>query len=108
RVQAAAFERFAELEELDAAHGFGADQWRESLAGYFTEYEEIGVDADARSASLLTLDRSRSAEGVWDFRQVFQAPAGDHGCGIVGTLDLEASGEAGEAIVQVTRVGPLT
>ena len=108
RVQAAAFERFAELEELDAAHGFGADQWRESLAGYFTEYEEIGVDADARSASLLTLDRSRSAEGVWDFRQVFQDPAGDHDWGIVGTIDLEASEEAGDAIVQVTRVGPLT
>ncbi len=107
RVQAAAFERYVELEELDAPQGFGVDRWREALEGYFTEYEEIGVHASARAAALLSLDRSTASEGHWGFRQVFADPKSDHDWGIEGEIDLAASEELGEPVVRVTRVGPL-
>ncbi|WP_233615492.1 DEAD/DEAH box helicase [Leucobacter chromiisoli] len=116
RVQAAAFERYHELEELDGSAGaglgggFGAERWRDALDGYFTEYDSIGVDAAARSAALLELDRGPEAlaAGVWRFRQVLADPEGDHDWGIEGVVDLGASEEAGEAVVRVERVGPLT
>ena len=108
RVQAAAYERYDELDELDAPHGFGASRWRDALDAYYTEYEEIGVDANARSAGLVRLDRSTAAEGTWQFRQVLADPEGDHDWGIEGEIDLAASESEGEPVVKVLRVGPLT
>ncbi|GAA1616198.1 DEAD/DEAH box helicase [Leucobacter chromiireducens] len=110
RVQAAAFERFGELAELDGPHGFGEQRWRDALAGYFTEYDEIRTDADARAAALLELDRGPEAraEGVWRFRQVLLDPAGDRDWAIEGVIDLAASEADGEPAVRVQRVGPLT
>ncbi|KIP53133.1 DEAD/DEAH box helicase [Leucobacter komagatae] len=106
RVQAAAFEQYDELEALDAPHGFGVQRWREALDGYFTEYDEIRVDADGRAAGLLSLDRSTAAAGVWGFRQVLLDPAGDLDWAIEGEIDLAASELEGEPAVRVTRVGP--
>ena len=108
RVQAASLERYAELAELDSAYGFGEQRWRDALAGYFTEYEEIRTDGDARSAALLELDRGESAvsTGVWRFRQVLLDPEGDRDWAITGVVDLAASEAAGEPVVRVERVGP--
>ena len=109
RVQAAAFERYAELAELDGPHGFKVESWREALDGYFTEYDSIGVDADARALSLLEVDRSDEAmaAGEWPFRQVLLDPAGDRDWGIEGVIDLAESEATGEPAVRVRRVGPL-
>lgn len=109
RVQAAAFERYAELAELDGPHGFSADDWRDALDGYYTEYEAIGVDADARAAALLELGEwsAARANGQWSFRQVLLDPAGDRDWGIEGVIDLAESEQLGEPAVRVHRVGPL-
>ncbi|QIM17382.1 DUF3516 domain-containing protein [Leucobacter insecticola] len=113
RVQAAAFERYDVLAELESAHatgpgGFNEQRWRDALAGYFTEYDEILVTADARAERLLDIDRGAEAvaAGVWRFRQVLLDPAGDHDWGIEGTVDLAASEAEGEPVVRVERVGP--
>ncbi|MEJ6488964.1 DUF3516 domain-containing protein [Leucobacter sp. USCH14] len=106
RVQAAAFERYAELAELDAARGFGEQKWRDALALYFDEYDDIRVDADARAAALLELDRSSAPEGFWRFRQVLLDPNGDHDWAIEGSVDLAESEAEGEPVVRVERVGP--
>ena len=110
RVQAAAFERYDELAELDGPGGFGEDRWRDALDGYFTEYEEIGVDADARAANLLQIDRGSEAvaEGVWRFRQVLLDPEGDRDWAIEGVVDLGESEAEGEPVIRVERVGPLS
>ena len=105
RVQAAAFERYDELAELDGPHGFGAERWRDALDGYFGEHDEIRIDADARSARLLELDRS--GPDVWRFRQVLLDPRSDLDWGIEGTVDLEASERLGEPVILVERVGSL-
>ncbi|MFV0433725.1 MAG: DEAD/DEAH box helicase [Leucobacter sp.] len=110
RVQAAAFERYDELAALDGPHGFGEQRWRDALAGYYTEYEEIRIDADARAAALLELDREAEtvAEGIWRFRQVLLDPEGDRDWAVEGVIDLADSEAEGEPAVRVQRVGPLT
>ncbi|TFV99688.1 DEAD/DEAH box helicase [Leifsonia flava] len=103
RVQLAAREDYPALEELDAAHGFDAAAWTQALDGYFTEYDAIGIGPDARSSALLVLDESTR---VWTARQIFYDPDGDHDWAIEATVDLDASDDAGEAVIRVTRVGP--
>lgn len=108
RVQAAAFERYGELAELDGGGGFSEQRWRDALAGYYTEYDEIRTDGDARASALLELGRGEEAisDGVWRFRQVLLDPAGDRDWAIEGVVDLEASEAEGEPVVRVERVGP--
>ena len=106
RVQAASFERYGELGELDAARGFGEQRWRDALADYYEEYDDIRVDADARSAALLEVDTTSAPEGYWRFRQVLLDPAGDHDWAIEGSVDLAESEAEGEPVVRVERVGP--
>jgi hypothetical protein len=45
---------------------------------------------------------------AWTVRQALHDPEGDHDWGIEATVDLDASNEAGEAVVRVTRVGTLS
>jgi hypothetical protein len=103
RVELAALERYDELGELDGESGWTAERWREALAGYFDEYDEIGTGSAARGPAFLQID---AGEQVWTVRQVFEDPDGDQDWGIDATVDLAASDEAGTAVVQVTGVGP--
>ena len=105
RVLAAAFDRIEELGELDGPHGFAEGEWDAALERYYDEYDSMGSGAAARSAGLLTIDRSASASGTWRFRQVLDDPAGDHDWAIEGVVDLAASAEAGDAVIRVEKVG---
>ncbi|MDO4136157.1 DEAD/DEAH box helicase [Clavibacter michiganensis] len=105
RVQLAAREDLQALGELDQAAGFDADAWGEALDGYFGEYDRILTDGDARSQALVTIEEGPTA---WTVRQALHDPEGDHDWGIEATVDLDASNEAGEAVVRVTRVGTLS
>lgn len=105
RVLAAAFDRVEDLAALDGPHGFGESEWDAALEKYYDEYDSMGSGAEARSSKLLTLDRSQAGSGLWHFRQVLDDPAGDHDWAIEGVVDLEASAEAGDAVVRVERVG---
>jgi hypothetical protein len=104
RVQLAALEKYEELGELDAASDFTADAWADAMEGYFSEYDSLGTDADARSSAMLIIDEG-SAQ--WSVRQIFADPAGDHDWGISGIVDLAESDEAGEAVLRVTAVNRL-
>lgn len=104
-VRAAALERVGELVDLDP-HGLSAEEWAEALSGYFTEYDRIGTGAEARSAALLSIDRSRAADGAWSFRQTLDDPSGDRDWAIEGEVDLSASEDAGDAILSVRAMAP--
>jgi hypothetical protein len=104
RVELAALRRYAELGELDAGAGWGADAWAEALEPYFDEHGDIGTGADARGPGLLIIDQQ---PGHWTARQIFDDPAGDHDWGISAHIDLAASDEAGEAVLRITDVGQL-
>ncbi|MGO4690812.1 DEAD/DEAH box helicase [Glaciibacter sp. 2TAF33] len=104
RVQLAALEQYDALGELDAGSGFDAGAWADAMDGYFAEHDQVLTGADARGSGLLILDEGAS---VWTARQIFDDPAGDHDWGISATVDLAASDEAGEAVLQVTAVNRL-
>jgi hypothetical protein len=111
RVQLAALDRPERLAELDPE--FGESAWTRALDAYYAEHDEIGTDADARSAAMLIIDESDAAVSrdggarVWRVRQILADPAGDHDWGIAAEVDLDASDEAGAAVLRVTAVDRL-
>ena len=74
------------------------------MAGYFEDYDRLGIGADARNPRLLHVT---PGDGVWQVRQVFDDPDGDHDWGITASVDLAASDDAGEPVVSVLDVAPL-
>jgi hypothetical protein len=104
RVELAALRRYEDLGELDAESGWDADAWAEALEPYFDAHREIGTGADARGPGLLIIEQHRHH---WTARQIFDDPAGDHDWGFSAEIDLDASDEAGAAVVRVTDAGQL-
>jgi superfamily II RNA helicase len=101
RVQLAARRDVDALIELDPAFG---SAWATALDAYFADHDEIGTGADARGPALLVLAEDGR---TWTARQIFEDPAGDHDWGMSATIDLDASDEAGQAVVVVTGVDRL-
>ncbi|HEX6935377.1 MAG TPA: DUF3516 domain-containing protein [Actinomycetes bacterium] len=101
RVELAALRRYADLGELDGEHGWDAERWESAMAGYWADHDELLTGPNARGPHLLMVTE---APERWTVRQVFDDPAGDHDWGISAEVDLAASDEAGEAVVQVTSV----
>jgi hypothetical protein len=106
RVRLAALGHYEELGELDAESGWDASAWEEALEGYFDVHDEIGTGPDARGPALLMIDTDRP--GQWAVRQIFDDPAGDHDWGISAVVDLDASDEAGAAVLRITGAGQLS
>jgi superfamily II RNA helicase len=104
RVQLAAREDWAALGELDAASGWGADQWADAMDAYFDEHGTLGTAGDARGPSMIAITEGPQQ---WTVRQIFDDPAGDHDWGMSATVDLAESAERGIAVVRVTSVGML-
>ena len=104
RVELAALRRYDDLGVLDTGAGWDAGAWAEALEPYFDEHADIGTGPDARGPAMLIIDRQRDH---WLVRQIFDDPAGDHDWGISAVVDLDASDEAGAAVVRVTDVGQL-
>ncbi len=103
RVQLAAREDVDALAELDP--NIGAAGWDDALDGYFAEHDEILTDADARSTAMLVFDGVDTR--TWTVRQIWHDPEGDHDWGFTATVDLDASDEAGAAVIEVVSVGQL-
>ncbi|UQX89224.1 DUF3516 domain-containing protein [Jatrophihabitans telluris] len=101
RVELAARRRYDLLADLSQPKAWSAQDWEDALDGYFAEYDRIGISADARNPQLLQITKTTNE---WQVRQVFDDPDGDHDWGIDAVVDLAASDEAGEAIVQVRSV----
>nr|MCU0278827.1 DUF3516 domain-containing protein [Candidatus Nanopelagicales bacterium] len=100
RVELAALRKWDDLAELD--EDWDADRWREAMADYFAEHDEVGTGPAARGPRLLQIEQ---LAGHWNVWQAFDDPAGDHDWGIRARVDLAASDEQGAAVVRVTQVG---
>lgn len=88
------------LEEIDAY-----PSWSDALTDYYLDYPLLETDADARGPAMLQIETSHDK---WLVRQVFADPEGDHDWGITGEVDLAASDDAGEVVLRVLHVGPLS
>jgi len=97
RVQLASLRRWIDLGELDP--DFGQDAWEDGIHAYFDEHDSIGTGPDARGPQMLQIAKE---PGRWLVRQVIDDPEGDHDWGVTAVVDLEASDEAGEAVLTVT------
>ncbi|AWB81762.1 DUF3516 domain-containing protein [Corynebacterium yudongzhengii] len=75
-------------EHLEEAPDFPA-----ALDDYFDEYDDLDLSADARSSEYFWV---REDGRQWHVRQILKDPAGDNSFAFVGTVDLDASDEAGE------------
>jgi superfamily II RNA helicase len=104
RVELAALRRYEDLGALDAGSGWHADAWADALEPYFDQHSDIGTGSDARGPALLIIDKQRDH---WSLRQIFDDPADDHDWGISAVVDLDASDEAGAAVLRITDVGQL-
>ncbi|KAB1646519.1 MULTISPECIES: DEAD/DEAH box helicase [unclassified Pseudoclavibacter] len=99
RVQLAAFWRVDDLAAADAEHGgLDAAGWQQALDRYREQYDAIGFDAKARSPRLLEIDETNPR--VWTVRQRLEDPEENHDWQITAEVDLDASDEAGEAVVR--------
>jgi hypothetical protein len=97
------------LAALDPDDGFSADDWADLLDDYFAEHEDLDDGPAGRSPALLKIVPGKDPDGhrVWRCRQTFADPEGDHDWGFDAVVDLDASDEAGEAVVRVTGMGRL-
>lgn len=105
RVEHFAFEREARLAELDGASGWDRKAWAQAMDDYYDTYDEVGIDAPARSPKLLQIIEESK---VWRIRQVLDDPQGHHDWAIEAELDLEATDEAGEPVLAITKVGEIS
>jgi Domain of unknown function (DUF3516) len=102
RVELAALRRWIDLGELDP--DFGEEAWEDGIRAYFEDHEWMGTGPDARGPQMLQIAKE---PGRWVVRQVIDDPDGDHDWAITAAVDLEASDEAGEAVLTVTAFEPL-
>ncbi len=106
RIRLAAENDVATLGELDSEWGFGERRWRHALDEYFEEYEEILLDADARSTTYFHIDNAdEKGAHVWHVHQIVRDPEDNRDFSIMADLDLDASQEQGEAVFSNYRVG---
>ena len=99
RIRLAALQQDDELVELDPDAG-----WPDALDAYFDEHDEILTGGPARSPALVRIDESDAANGIWRVEQTIDDPDGNHDWRIRATVDLEASDEAGAAVLHVDEV----
>ncbi|QIG38831.1 DUF3516 domain-containing protein [Microbacterium sp. 4R-513] len=100
RVQLAALQKDEELEALDPDV-----DWPAALDSYYDEHDELLTGGAARSPRLVEIDETPAAASrIWRVEQILDDPAGDHDWRIRGEVDLDASEEAGTAVVRITEV----
>lgn len=107
----------------DAESGWDADRWDEALGRYWAEYDWIGIDQAARSASLCVIEEAPTAADLaaagaedvaplaggrrhWLATQTLVDPEGDGDWHIRALVDLDESDRRGRVDLRILEVGP--
>lgn len=105
RVQLMDLDRPEELGELDRDWGYGVHEWEDALDGFYADHEYLGIDAQARSPKLFVLDDSQERDRhTWRVRQILDDSDGDHDWSISASVDLDATQDSGEVVLDDYRV----
>jgi hypothetical protein len=78
------------------------DAWQDAGEAYFAEHDSVGTGPDARGPHLLVVDKEPKR---WLVQQIVADPENDHDWRIGAEVDLVASDEAGELVLEVTGFG---
>jgi uncharacterized protein involved in copper resistance len=89
---------------VDAARAPEGEPWTAAgverlLAPYWQEHEALLVDADARSAARLLLDRSN--EACWEARQILSDPEANYDWALVLRVDLVESRKSSRLVMSL-------
>ena len=74
-------------------------EWAGAVEDYFAEHDDIGAGPDARGPQLFLVEEQPAS---WEVQQVLADPEGHHDWRITATVDLEATDEEGELVLDVT------
>ncbi|HET9059737.1 MAG TPA: DUF3516 domain-containing protein, partial [Acidimicrobiales bacterium] len=105
RVELAARRAYRELGELDGDKGWDAARWQEAMAAYHQTHAELGTGPAARAAARFHVHDGPTDRRRWRVDQVLDDPEGDGDWAISFDVDLDASDEAGEAVLVPLSVG---
>ena len=100
RIELASRDEFVALAALDEGP-MDETAWDEALGAYYADHDTIATDADARGPHLLSISPVQGARR-WQARQTVHDPEGDHDWVVEAVVDLDASDEAGEPVVETT------
>lgn len=101
RVELASRDNFEALGELDADAGWNADRWADALEDYWDEHEFINAGPSARGPALF-VHSDDSTPRLWKVRQIIDDPEANHDWSINADVDLDASDDAGYAVLKLT------
>ena len=93
-----------DLAEVLARHGDGdwtADRLTEAMAAYWDEFDQIIIDTDARSGDNITVDHGQQS---WAVTQIITDPEDHREWRLQGEVDLDASRQAGEAVIHLRSI----
>jgi hypothetical protein len=104
RVELLALHRWAELGQLDTESGWDAARWAEAGTAYYDEHDSVGTGPAARGPALFLVEEH---PGFWEVQQIIDDPDGNHDWRITATVDLAASDEAADLVLELVSVKPL-
>ena len=96
--------RWAELGQLDAESGWDAGRWAEAGTAYYAEHGVLNTGPAARGPALFMVEEH---PGYWEVQQIIDDPEGNHDWRITATVDLDASDEAGDLVLELVSFKPL-
>ncbi|SDL36502.1 DEAD/DEAH box helicase [Tessaracoccus oleiagri] len=85
------------LAALDGGGPMTRPAWDEALGAYWDEHDDLYVDGDARGPKFFDVEKHGR---TWMVRQVIDDPEGNHDWALHARVDLDASDEAGELVLQ--------
>jgi len=94
-VELFAYEKEDQLAEmLDYLEPDARVDWPAAMDDYFDEYADVDLGPDARGPEFFRL--ADTTGRFWEVSQIIKDPEGDNAFQLHGTVDLDASDEAGE------------
>ncbi|MFI5698134.1 DEAD/DEAH box helicase [Kribbella sp. NPDC051586] len=104
RVELLALHRWAELGQLDADAGWDAARWAEAGTAYYAEHDVVNTGPAARGPALFMVEEH---PGYWEVQQIIDDPEGNHDWRITASVDLNASDEAADLVLELASFKPL-
>jgi superfamily II RNA helicase len=104
RVELLALHRWAELGQLDSEAGWDAGRWAEAGTAYYAEHDVVGTGPAARGPALFMVEEH---PGYWEVQQIIDDPEGNHDWRITASVDLNASDEAADLVLEMVSFKPL-